>query len=261
MSDQCCAHPHPHLKAILDFASDFAATMLGSGASSMRVVRCTRRVTESLGVDIEMSSTMRHFTISCRDCHTSQCTSRVVSVPELPVSFERTSDLSTLSWEAHDECLTLPELRSRFDALMEKPRWNPFTVLLLISLANASFCRLFGGDMTAMAIVFLSTLAGFALKQFLTGYKVNTYLVVVTCSFVASICASVALAFDCTAQTAIATSPLFLVPGVPLINGVIDIVEGHILVGISRLVNAMMLILCIAIGLSATLLLVKGSIV
>jgi uncharacterized membrane protein YjjP (DUF1212 family) len=56
-----------------------------------------------------------------------------------------------------------------------------------------------------------------------------------------------------------ATSPLFLVPGVPLINGVIDIMEGHILIGISRLISALLLIVCIAIGLSATLMIVKDS--
>ena len=61
----------------------------------------------------------------------------------------------------------------------------------------------------------------------------------------------------CSAETALATSVLFLVPGVPLINGVIDIVEGHILIGCSRLINALLLIICIAIGLSATLLMVK----
>ena len=54
---------------------------------------------------------------------------------------------------------------------------------------------------------------------------------------------------------------LFLVPGVPLINGVIDIVEGHILIGCSRLISALLLILCIAVGLSVTLLLVKGSLI
>ena len=48
-------------------------------------------------------------------------------------------------------------------------------------------------------------------------------------------------------------------PGVPLINGVIDIVEGHILIGFSRLINALLLIVCIAVGLSATLMIVKNS--
>lgn len=57
----------------------------------------------------------------------------------------------------------------------------------------------------------------------------------------------------------IRNSVLYLVPGVPLINGVIDIVEGYILTGFARLVQASLLIVCIAIGLSFTLLLVKDS--
>ena len=71
--------------------------------------------------------------------------------------------------------------------------------------------------------------------------------------------ASVALMFDTTSEVALATSVLFLIPGVPLINGVIDIVEGHVLIGCSRLIGALLLILCIAVGLSVTLLMVKGS--
>ena len=55
-----------------------------------------------------------------------------------------------------------------------------------------------------------------------------------------------------------ATSVLFLIPGGPLINGVIDIVEGHVLNGIARLTSALMLIVCIAIGLSATLMIVHS---
>ena len=69
---------------------------------------------------------------------------------------------------------------------------------------------------------------------------------------------SVSLMFDTTAETAIATSVLFLVPGVPLLNGVIDILEGHVLTGSSRLIQALLLVLCIAVGLSCTLMLMKN---
>ena len=72
-------------------------------------------------------------------------------------------------------------------------------------------------------------------------------------------CASAALSFDCTAEICLATSPLFLVPGVPLINGIIDILDGHVLIGFSRIVNAMSLIVCIAVGLSMTLIMVKDN--
>ena len=91
--------------------------------------------------------------------------------------------------------------------------------------------------------------------------KYNHYLIFVSSAFVASLCASVSLIFDTTSEIALATSVLFLIPGVPLINGVIDIVEGYILTGFARLVNAVMLIICIAIGLSFTLMFVKNNLI
>ena len=183
----------------------------------------------------------------------------MVRIPALPVSFERNSDLSALSWDALDERLPLAEVRRRFGELIDKPRIDPIFVLLTVGLANASFCRLFGGDWTAIGIVFTATLVGYAVKQRMQAHGVNHFLIFIGSAFTASLCASAALRFDCTAEIALATSPLFLVPGVPLINGVIDIVEGHILIGFSRLINALLLIICIAVGLAATLLMVKDS--
>ena len=86
----------------------------------------------------------------------------------------------------------------------------------------------------------------------------NHYLVFIVAAFAASLLSSMSLILDATSDVALATSVLFLIPGVPLINGFIDIIEGHILTGISRLTAAIMLIACIAIGLSATLMMVKS---
>lgn len=155
--------------------------------------------------------------------------------------------------------ILLDEIRSRYRTLVDKPRMDPIFTLVFVGLANASFCKLFGGDWTAVGIVFTATLVGFAVKQRMQAHAVNHFLVFACSAFVASLCATAALRFDCTAEITLATSPLFLVPGVPLINGVIDIMEGHVLMGVSRLVNAMLLIVCIAVGLSATLLMVKDS--
>ena len=166
--------------------------------------------------------------------------------------------MSALSWEACDRHLTLEEIEARYREIIARPRIDPIFTLIVVGLANASFCRLFGGDWFAMSIVFTATLLGFFLKQGMQNRGFNHYVVFIASSFVASMYASVALTFDTTADIAIATSVLFLIPGVPLINGVIDIVEGHVLNGIARLTSALMLIVCIAIGLSATLMIVKS---
>lgn len=235
---------------ILGFIAEYATYQLGSGVHTSRAVRNSRRIGEALGVDVQLSSFQKSTILTVLDLGSGESATRVVAIPSLPISFERNSDLSALSWDALDEGLSLDEIRSRYRTLVDKPRMDPIFTLVFVGLANASFCKLFGGDWTAVGIVFTATLVGFA---------VNHFLVFACSAFVASLCATAALRFDCTAEITLATSPLFLVPGVPLINGVIDIMEGHVLMGVSRLVNAMLLIVCIAVGLSATLLMVKDS--
>lgn len=213
----------------LDFVAEYATHLLGSGVHTSRVIRNSQRIGTSQGIDIQLSSFQRSTIVTAHDPESGEAVTRVVKI------------------------------RARYEQLISKPRIDPIFVLLTVGLANASFCRLFGGDWTAMSIVFTSTLVGFAAKQRMQAHGLNHFLTFIISSFLASLCASIALRFDCTSETALATSVLFLVPGVPLINGVIDIVEGHILIGCSRLINALLLIICIAVGMSATLMMVKDS--
>lgn len=247
------------LTQIADFVADYATYLLGSGVHTSRVIRNSQRIGKSQGIDIQMSAFQKSIVMTAHDDDSGENITRVVGIPALPISFERNSDLSALSWEAVDEHLPLDEIRVRYERLISKPSIDPIFVLLTVGLANASFCRLFGGDWTAMSIVFTSTLVGFAAKQRMQAHKVNHFIIFILSAFIASLCASAALSFDCTAHICLATSPLFLVPGVPLINGIIDILDGHVLIGFSRLVNAMSLIVCIAVGLSMTLIMVKDS--
>lgn len=247
------------LTQIADFVAEYATYLLGSGVHTSRVIRNSQRIGKSQGIDIQLSAFQKSIVMTAHDDSTGENITRVVGIPALPISFERNSDLSALSWEAVDKQLTLDEVRSRYERLIAKPSIDPIFVLLTVGLANASFCRLFGGDWTAMSIVFTSTLVGFAAKQRMQAHKVNHFIIFILSAFIASLCASAALSFDCTAHICLATSPLFLVPGVPLINGIIDILDGHVLIGFSRLVNAMSLIVCIAVGLSMTLIMVKDS--
>lgn len=259
MADECTYNNYH--EECLDFVAEYASEMLGSGASTLRAMRCTNRIAQAMGIELEMSNTYRHIVMSVHICQSCHSFTRVVAIPPMPISFERTARLSALSWEALDKRLSLNEIQDRFAEINRKPQWRLSSMWLLLSLANAAFCYLFGGDPLAMLVVCVATFIGFGVKTLLSRHKMNIYLVYVAASFVASIVASTSLLMHCTAATAIATSPLFLVPGVPLINGIIDIVEGHVLVGISRLVHAMVLILSITIGLSCTLMLVKGSLI
>lgn len=249
-----------YVNDIADFISRYVTNMLGAGVHTSRVVRNSKRIGEALGTEVRIHTSQKTATLTVCEKGGSTMSTRVLDIPGFPISFEWNADLSALSWAAYDNDMSLEAIRHKFDELISKPKINPWFVLFMVGLANASFCRLFGGGVWAMLIVFTSTLVGFFTRQHLTRRGVNHYIVFIVSAFVASLCASSALSLGIeSAEIALATSVLYLVPGVPLINGVIDITDGHIQIGISRLVNALMLIVCIAIGMSGTLMLVKDS--
>lgn len=245
------------LKAIAQFVAEYATRLMGSGVHTSRVVRNSKRLGEALDVRVMVSAFQKVVTFSVHDDESGEVYSEVVDIPPLPISFKLYAELSALSWDAYDGRLSLDQIRERYEAIIAKPPLDPRLVLLLVGFANAAFCRLFGGDWCAVGIVFAATLLGFYLKQRMQKRGFNHYVTFIGSAFAASIVASVATLFDTTSQIAIATSVLYLIPGVPLINGVIDIVEGHALNGIARLTSALMLVVCIAIGLSCTLVIVQ----
>ena len=245
------------LLSIGKFIAEYSAHLMGAGVHTSRVVRNTKRIGEAFGLDVKLSVFHRNIILTIIDKETNEACNEVIDIPAHPISFEHNSELSALSWEAVDNHLSLEELKDKYKKIISAPRIHPLFVLLLVGFANASFCKLFGGDLISMGIVFSATITGFYLKQQMQAKKINHYVVFIVSAFVAS----TALIFDTTSEIAMATSVLYLVPGVPLINGVIDVVEGYVLTGFARLTEASLLIVSIAIGLSFTLLMVKNSLI
>ena len=230
---------------------------MGAGAHTSRVVRNVTRIAESFGYKVDMTIFQMHITMTIR--HAGDDTIRRTSVGKIgpaAFNFDIISQISSLSWEAHDEHLSFRELTEKYERIIRKPRISRWWVLVLVTAANACFCRLFGGDVPAMGLVAAATFVGFFVRQEMSTRHANHMAIFLICSFIASLIASAGFRFHLgtTPETALGTSVLFLIPGVPLINSIFDLLEGHVLVGISRAVNALILIVCIALGLSATLL-------
>lgn len=247
------------LLEILRFVGEYASHLMGSGVHTLRVVRNVERIGKALNVTVNMSLFQTSFVMTVIDNESEKAYNRVISIPKYPISFELNAELSALSWQAFDEQLSLEEIERRYHQVIQSRRLSPHVVLLLVGIANASFCKLFAGDWAAVGVVFTATLIGFYIRQCMQKKEMNHYIVFIVSAFAASICAATALFISSTPETALATSVLYLIPGVPLLNGVIDMVSGHVLTGFSRLVNAFLLVVCVAIGLSFTLLLVKNS--
>ena len=249
----------PDVRRVSGFLQTFCVVMLAGGAQTLRVERNARRIGMAYGMAVELAMFSRHIMLTVSDGGES-CTA-VRSLPAGGPNFTRVQALNALGWRMVNEHLPLEEAWQEVEHILALPSVPPVRLCLLVACANAAFCRLFEGDAVAMLLVFVATLIGFSVRQLLSRVGMNPKVVYLCAAFCASLTASCGVVWQLgtTPQTALGVSVLLLIPGIPLINAVQDILDGHVLMGIVRAVQAGMLIAAIALGLSLTMLLVEGA--
>lgn len=244
------------LREVSLFLSDYAAWLLGSGATCIRLERNVDRMADAWGCKAVMTILPRHIHLTVSNPDHSESYTYITATGCYGISFDINTGLSRLSWEVADRRIGLNEARRRFTDITATPPESPSLVLLLASLANASFCRLFGGDWAAMAIVFIATAAGLYLKRLMLGHKADLRVVFMTCAFVSAVLGAGAGLFGLgdTPEIAVGTSVLYLVPGIPFLNSFSDLLAGHYICSFSRFLHAVILTCCLSAGLCAGLL-------
>ena len=106
-----------------------------------------------------------------------------------------------------------------------------------------------------MLVAFISTFAGRYIFVFISKKKYNVYIRVFLAAFIASMLAAIGVVYNIgeNPQTALATSVLFLIPGVALINSFTDLLDNNVLNGMVRFATGIMTVLVIALGLFLTM--------
>lgn len=239
----------PDLAVAAHFLSEYAVTLFGSGSTCIRLEKNMKRIAASQGMTVEFSILPHHIHITVRQGCAEM--TKVVGIRTLPISFSIITDLSRLSWQIADGHVTIEDADVLLRRICRCPTVRPWTLATLVSLANASFCRLFEGDFVAMAIVFVATMSGFTLKRYLTLHHMDARLVTMICAFISSLitAAGVKLGLGATPDIAVATGVLYLVPGIPFINSFCDILDGHYICAFGRAMHAVVLMCCLSLGL------------
>lgn len=239
------------------FLAEYAGRLLGCGATCIRIEKNVARMAHAFGREVELTITPRHVHVSLVTPGHEELYTTIASARPSPVSFNVISDLSRLSWQVADGNATFAEACASLTREESSRKHDALWVLVLVSLANASFCRLFGGDVMAMLVVCVATMAGYRLKQLLLGVRVDGRVVMMACAFVSSVLGATDGLFGLgsTPAVSIGTSILYLVPGVPYLNSFSDMLYRYYICALSRLMDALVLTACLTAGLCAGLLL------
>lgn len=242
-----------HAKDLGEVLLDVAELLMTYGASSNRVRLTVSRISQSFGFLSDLLIVNTAITLFLhKDNEEAYNSLRRTSQPM--VNFRKVSGISRMSWKIVESSMTLEQIKAELNLIKELTHFNRFVVLILVSVAGASFCRIFDGSPTEMAVTFVATFLGLFVRQELVKQKLMLYVTIYIAAFVSSFTAGLAgvLFPGETMEHAFAASVLFLIPGVPLINSSSDLLDGNILTGLSRGINALIIGFAISVGILTT---------
>jgi len=239
------------VKEVEEMLLDVGTLLMSNGASTGRVRTTVNRIADALGYDVELLITSRSLMLTVTEENGSDYTSSVRRTPPHGVNFRLVSGISRMSWRIIEDKLSLEQINEEISRLTSLPHYPRLVVLSLVALAGASFCRLFGGEGWELVVTFVASFFGLFIRQEAIKKRFNPYLAIAFASFAASMVAglSVKLGIGDSPEHALATSVLFLIPGVPLINSLTDLIDGNTLNGIVRGINGFIMAFAIALGL------------
>ncbi|OBQ56393.1 threonine/serine exporter family protein [Tamlana sp. s12] len=230
---------------------EIASLLMVSGANTSRIQRSINRFAAALNFTVHTWIHQKTIIMTLTDESSKVSDTRVFNLPPHAINFKTISEISKASWKAQREDWDIDKITTEIERIKGLDKYPNIVVLIAVSFAVAGFCNIFKGDYLNMTVAFVSAFIGLFVSQQVHKRHYNLYVRIFLASLTASLVASLGIVYDIGAnpQTALATSILFLIPGVPLINSFTDLLENNILNGLARFAVGLMIVLAIATGL------------
>ena len=177
-------------------------------------------------------------------------------VPTMNVNMAAVAAVETLLDELERAAMKIGDVRAKLEEIERQPPiYGRWVVVTGLSLTAASLSRLFGGDWPTFFVALAAGAAGTWLRQEAGRHGWNVFFVAFLAALVSGAVGGVAVLLKWSDMPALClVAPgMIIVPGVPLVTCVQDLIKNHMAIGISRLGFGVLITLAIAVGLfSAT---------
>lgn len=238
----------------LDLSLEVGELVQLSGGHTTRTIESMERMAAALGAEethVAVSSVNVSMTVSARgQKHTAGR-----HAGHFGINFSTLTAIERLVAETEVHHLTPSQIRSRLTLIRNAGRvYPPALVMLALGGSSAAFAVLFGATAVGAALAFLGGWAGGWVRHLLVARHLKPFVPVGSAAFIAALIVAGGgrfLGLQDALIPALAASTLFLVPGVPLLNGTADLLTAHYLNGLVKLAMSAVIIVAAAVGLSA----------
>jgi uncharacterized membrane protein YjjP (DUF1212 family) len=172
--------------------------------------------------------------------------------PAHSVHLDALTDISLLSWSVYENKLSFNKTKEVFNKVKNKERYSPLLVSIAVGFACAGLCLLSQGDYINAAIAWSGAFIGSLIRFGISAKNFNAMISIGIAAFITTLITGLGAIWDIgrNPETAMATAVLYLIPGVPLVNSVIDLIEGYLSSSMNRALYAGFVLLCIAAGMT-----------
>lgn len=254
------------LRRKLDLLVRTGALLMASNADCARIMRNMKRCEAYLGLPEEYIHISLNFNIIMVNLSDeTHSFSKYQRVDSHCVEFTVISKISKMLWTAIREDWSLDRYEAELEALNHvHKQYSPWMIAICAGFACGGFCVQFGCDWPAFFYASIPAILGFRLKMYLAKLHWNTYVGIAISAFVATLVCWLTT-FISLDQTLVSALPsflhsdtpyhplmactLFIVPGVPLINFVTDMVSNYVQVGLTRAMITLMMIIAMSFGI------------
>lgn len=227
--------------------------LLQSGANSNRIERNMRRAAHMLGIaqaDMHLHLNLRTIMMSINIDGKSY--TRFRKVKTHGVNMTTISATSRAIWLGLKQNFGCAQYRQELQRVANiAPPYPRALVVIGVGLACSSFCALLGGMWFDWIWAGLAATIGVFCRQTMHHRHYNNYMNVVICAFISTMIAGLSTLFGVSPNPSIgiAASVLYLIPGVPLVNAIDDLIDGFTIMGLGRAVVALIFVLAITLGM------------
>ena len=160
-----------------------------------------------------------------------------------------------LSWKAIREDYSIERYAEELEAIASRPRnYTPVQVAIGTGFACGGFCIQFGCDWTAFFYASFAAAIGMYLRGLMLRKGLNNYMGIAVAAFISTVIAWATTylpsSWTDTPLHPLLACALFIVPGVPLINFVDDMLDNYIQVGLTRAINTFLMIVAMSFGIA-----------
>ncbi len=261
------------LRRKLDLLLRTGQLLMESSADTSRILRNMERTAAYLGLpedNLHIHVTYNMLMVNLSDeVHSF---SKFQRCDKHGINMTAISALSKLSWTAIRENYSLDKYEEELEKLYSAKRnYTPWQVAIGAGFACGGFCVQFGCDWTAFFYASIAAILGFRLRAVLNELGSNGYANIAIAAFLSTLLAwlSAFLSFPVvqnalpewlgailhsdTPWHPLMACALFIVPGVPLINFVSDMLDSHFEMGINRALNTLLMVLAMSFGIAVAI--------